>query len=152
MWYWGEDTTLNNITHSNDGKTRFMLVKLMLMRICALVLALSPWTCSLYHYRLCMLDCIRFRYASTLKTTVTFDITRTGPRSRTFVLLQQLCGVFNHLVVLLQLQHTLTVVEHQGDDEPGQAYVVFIPRLLLHGQMQSSQLSFLYYRCSRSPA
>lgn len=58
--------------------------------------------------------------------------------SRTFVFLQQLRGVFNDLVVLLQLQHALAVVQLQGNNHPTQVNVVYIAgHLLPHAETRN---------------
>lgn len=50
----------------------------------------------------------------------------------TSVLLEQLVGVLDDFVILLQLQHALAVVQLQGDDHSTQINVVYIAWHLLH--------------------
>lgn len=56
----------------------------------------------------------------------------TAEQTLTFVLLQQVVHVLYDLIILLQLQHALTVVQFQRDDHSTQINVVHVTRHLLH--------------------
>lgn len=62
-------------------------------------------------------------------------------RVLTSVLLEQLVGVLDDFVILLQLQHALAVVQLQRDDHSTQINVVYIARHLLHvcAQMEEEE-------------
>ena len=57
-------------------------------------------------------------------------------RTLTSVLLEQLVGVLDDFVILLQLQHALAVVQLQGDDHSTQINVVHVTWHLLHVRAQ----------------
>lgn len=58
----------------------------------------------------------------------------------TFVLLEELGRVLQHLVVLAQLQLALAVVEHQRRDQALQLQPALLPRLLLPHRAGGSRL------------
>lgn len=62
---------------------------------------------------------------------------RGGTKTATFVFLQELCGVLQNLIVLLQLQHALAVIQHERDDKPLQVGMDLVARLLLRKETTS---------------
>lgn len=64
---------------------------------------------------------------------------RHSTRSVTFVFVEQLVGVLDDFIILLQLQHALAVIQFQGDDHSTQINVVYVARHLLHVRTQMGE-------------
>lgn len=80
------------------------------------------------------------------------DRSHAAEQTLTFVFLQQFVHVLYDLIILLQLQHALTVVQFQRDDHSTQINVVHVTRHLLHTHTRThtDQMAESVVKCSTS--